>query len=287
MTQITIPLEPECIAIKAESAFYASLLECPESVFVESKGIQKRKIDNSTYLMISKNILSSPFFFNYLSLESSKKIFGVINPLYGTATLTYEKGNPIHINHFTTRFLLAFIEVQLGIGFTGSLFQIHKKQLENIFQGKPSALQTNYYHPFTHDDNLGIHYILSSNEESGYSNENWDCFIKYFKIAIKSAFKISSKDFGTTHEGLVKHINEFMNLFDTPYREMKKINMPPIRRYGQLIHDVLFFKDAEDSRFIPNPISNTKMKYINLVDCILDMPYKDGAIVIFSSTCVD
>jgi len=287
MTQITFPLDPECISIKAESAFYASLLECPESVFVESKGIQKRKIDNSTYLIISKNILSSPLFYSYLSLEGSNKIFGTRNPIYDTSTLTYKEGVPIRINHFNTRLLLAFIEVQLGIGFTGSLFQVHKKQLENIIQGKSSKLQTNYYHPFKHEDNVGIHYILDPKGGHGYSNQNWDNYAKYFESSIEAAFKTSSEDFGFTHEGLIKQISEFKSLVITPYKESFKVNMPPIRRFGQLIYDTLFFKGSEDSCFIPNPIKNTKMMYIHLVDCILDMPYKNGAVVIFSSTCVD
>ncbi len=283
-----INFDPESVVVKAESYFYSSLEICPQVVFRETMGIQKHKEGNSTFLAISKDILNpGSLFYKYLMIEKSREIFGLINPLFRDSTLKYKNGNLVGVNHFNTRLLLAFFEVQMSLGFSGPLYEKHKTSLENIIRGKQEHLSTNYYHPIAHEDNAGIHYVLNKDGKGGYDSKDWDNFNKYFESSIKAAFRISPVDFGETQEGIERKMQEFTDLVSNPYKETGFINIPPIRHLGILINEVLYLKGSKNSCIINNPVTAKPMKYIPLVDCLLDMPYKKGSIIVFQSTCGD
>jgi len=278
------------ITVKAESTFYAALLECPTKVLSETVGLVEERKGANTFLRISKEILDpTSLFCRYLSHQTCRQIFGRIHPLYSGSTLRYDNvGKPIGINYFNTRLLLAFIEVQLGLGFSGSFYQQHQRAIEGILAGKPVKFETNYYHPFTHKDNVGIHYILEPNgDRGGYRSEDWENFLKYSKSAIECVFSISPEDFGNTPSGLERAIGQFTNLITAPYERESRVNMFPLRHWGGLIEGILKKKNQEGTNLIPHPVSGERIPYVHFVDCILDMPYQNGAVVVFQSMCGD
>lgn len=146
-------------------------------------------------------------------------------------------------------------------------------------------MTTNYYHPFTHEDNVGIHYILNRDGQPGYSIEDWQNFISYAETSMRAACRVSASDFGGNELGLEKKIRDYRELVSNPYLKSGILNNPPIRHLGILIHEVLFLKGSPESQFVPNPRTGQPMSYIPLMDCLLDMPYRPGTLVVFQSTC--
>lgn len=284
-----VSVEKERVTIKSEGNFYASLLLCPIDILDNTKGILKEKKDNSIYLTFSKDILNpNSLFYSYLAFEKSRQVFGTRNSLYESSTLTYEGDNPVKINHFNTRLLLAFLEVQLAIGFEKTPLQEHQNAIKDIIGGKPCPLRTNYYHPFIHEDDVGIHYVQDATEkEGGYYPNGWENFIKYSENSYRAAFDVSPENFGNSPQVREKTINDFIQIVSGEYKINGIINIRQIRRFSHLIYDVLYYKGSEDSKFVLNPATNEKISYIPLIDCLLDMPYKKGAIVTFQSGCDD
>ncbi len=235
---------------------------------------------------VSSSILEpTSRFVNYLALPSSQKVFGIHNLLFDDSAVDYSGITPVKLNHFTTRLLLAFFEVQLALGFSGSAFRRHQQDMESLMQGSPVRLTANYYHPFTHEDNVGIHYVLNREGQSGYSIEDWQNFIQYSQSSMQAAFQVSPEDFGATESGLHRKQLKYRELVSDAYLATGILNNPPIRHLGILIHEVLSYKGGPAACFVPNPRSTQSMKYIPLMDCLLDMPYQPGTLVIFQSTC--
>ncbi|MFH1971282.1 MAG: hypothetical protein ABIJ05_02765 [Patescibacteria group bacterium] len=282
-------VENERVVIKSEGNFYASLLLCPSNIFENTRGIIKEKKDNSIYLTLSSDILNpDSLFYRYLSFEKSRKVFGTKNPLYKASTIVYEKEIPVKINHFNTRLLLAFLEVELAIGFEKTSLQEHQDAIKDILEGKPRQLKTtNYYHPFLHEDNIGYHYVQAVDGNGGYFERDWDNFLKYSINSIKSAYAIAPEDFGSSLKELNEKTESFLNLVSSDYQQIGKINSRAIRRFGHSIYETLYYKGSENSKYVLNPASNEKMAYIPLIDCLLDMPYKKDTIVTFQSGCDD
>lgn len=279
-------MDSEVIVVKAEADFYSSLEVCPNDVFVKTRGIRKFKEDNVTFLAISRKIIDpASLFYRYLEHVQSKQVFGSINPLFQTSTLNYEGEKLVGLNHFTTRLLLTFFEVQMALGFSGDLYYQHQAAIEHILQGKQDRLLTNYYHPFNHEDNAGIHYVLNKDGLPGYSAEDWDTFLKYSAASIQAAFQISPADFGETIQGMERKIQDYIGLVSEPYLRTGILNVSPVRHLGILIYEILYFKSSADFHLIPNPRTGKPMKYIPLIDCLLDMPYRNGGLIVFQSTC--
>jgi hypothetical protein len=63
------------------------------------------------------------------------------------------------------------------------------------------------------------------------------------------------------------------------------LNSPPIRHLGTLVYEVLYLKGGKSDRLLTNPRNGQPMPYIPLLDCLLDMPYPSGTMVVFQSTC--
>ncbi|MFH1971621.1 MAG: hypothetical protein ABIJ05_04540 [Patescibacteria group bacterium] len=280
-------VENESVIIKSEGDFYASLLLCPSNIFENTRGIIKEKKDNSIYLTLSSDILNpNSLFYRYLCFEKSRKVFGTKNPLYESSTISYEKEIPVKINHFNTRLLLAFLEVELAIGFEKRPLREHRDAIKDILEGNPKQLRTtNYYHPFLHEDNIGFHYIQAVDGKGGYFERDWDNFIKYSINSNKSAYAIAPEDFGSSQKEFNEKINSFLNLVSSDYHQIGKINSRAIRRFGHSIYEILYYRGSENSKYVLNPTTNGKMAYIPLIDCLLDMPYKKDAIVTFQSGC--
>jgi len=280
------PENSPSILVKAEADFYAALETCPADILARTRGIRKYREDSALYLEITPAILDpESLFVRYLKLPAIRDVFGAHNPLFTTSTLEYQGENPLRLNHFNTRLLLAFFEVQLALGFSGESFRRHQLDLENLLQGKPARLVTNYYHPFTHEDNVGIHYVLHPDGRPGYSNSDWQNFIQYAQNGMRAAFKVSPDDFGGNEDGLERKLREFCELVSDPYLKTGILNNPPIRHLGILIQEVLFLKGGLQAHYVSNPRTGRPMEYLPLMDCLLDMPYRSGSMVIFQSTC--
>jgi hypothetical protein len=276
------------VTVKAESNFYAALEECPPRVLSETRGIDKYREEGATFLKISGDILDpASIFYRYLATPPCRNVFGERNPLYSRAALAYERDQPIGINYFCTRLLLAFMEVQLALGFSGSNYERHKTALENRMRGEQPALTTNYYHPFTHEDNAGIHYVLNMDGRGGYAPQDWEHFMAYLESSVRVAFTISPVNFGDTPTGLENKLAEYREIISTPYLETGIIKMPAIRHLGILTYDVLYGKGSAADQMVPNPAGGESMRYIPLVDCLLDMPFRENSLIVFQSTCAD
>ncbi len=276
------------VTVKAESNFYAALEECPTRVLKETHGVEKYRSDGSTYLRISGDILDpASIFYRYLATPACRKVFGERNPLYPCVALSYEEDRPVGINHFCTRLLLAFMEVQLALGFSGSNYERHKTALENRIRGDQLPMTTNYYHPFTHEDNAGIHYVLNTDGQGGYAMQDWEHFMAYLESSVRIAFTISPVNFGDTPTGLENKLAEYREIISKPYRETGIVKIPAIRHLGILTWDILYGKGTETEQMVPNPAGGGKMSYIPLVDCLLDMPYREDSLIVFQATCAD
>ncbi len=276
------------VTVKAESNFYAALEECPPRVLNETRGVDKFREEGATFLKISGDILDpASIFYRYLATPPCRKVFGERNPLYPRATLAYEEDRPAGIHHFCTRLLLAFMEVQLALGFSGSHYERHKTALESRIRGEQTALATNYYHPFTHEDNAGIHYVLNADGRGGYDPQDWEHLMAYLESSVRAAFRISPINFGNTPQGLASKLAEYREIISTPYLETGIIKMPAIRHLGILAYDVLYGEGTAADRMVPNPAGGESMCYIPLVDCLLDMPFRENSLIVFQSTCAD
>jgi hypothetical protein len=140
--------ENEQVTVKAESNFYSVLEECPNRAFMETRGAARYRKGGGSYLTITKEIIDpGSLFYRYLMTEKCREVFGTRNPLYPNATLAYESELLTGIHYFSTRLLLAFMEVQLALGFSGSLYDSYKAALESRMRGSAVPLTTNYYHP--------------------------------------------------------------------------------------------------------------------------------------------
>ena len=274
------------VLVKAEADFFAALETCPTEILSAEKGICRYREGNALYLEVTSSILDSTSRFGqYLALPSSQKVFGFHNPLFADTAVKYVGNIPVKLNHFNTRLLLAFFEVQLALGFTGSVLRRHLQDLDSCLQGSQVRLMTNYYHPFTHEDNVGIHYVLNHAGRPGYSSQDWQNFIQYSQTSMQAAFQVSPSDFGATESGLHRKQQEYRQLVSDAYLATGILNNPPIRHLGILIHEVLSYKGGPAACFVPNPRSRQPMKYIPFMDCLLDMPYQPGTLIIFQSIC--
>ena len=65
------------------------------------------------------------------------------------------------------------------------------------------------------------------------------------------------------------------------------IPMFPIRHWGHIVDYILRDQHPRDEHLIPCPETGERVPYIPFVDCILDMPYRDDAIVVLKSVCGD
>ena len=276
------------ITVEAESNFYAALEECPPRVLKDSRGVEKYRESGSTFLRISNEILDPhSIFYRYLATPPCRKMFGERNPLYPRAALAYEEDRPVSINHFCTRLLLAYMEVQLALGFSGSHYERHKAALEGRIRGEQSPLITYYYHPFTHEDNAGIHYVLNADGRGGYAPQDWEHFLTYLESSVRTAFRISPINFGSTPQGLAAKLAEYREIISKPYLETGIIKIPAIRHLGILVYDILFGKGTPAEQMLPNPAGGESMRYIPLVDCLLDIPFRENSLIVFQSTCAD
>jgi hypothetical protein len=276
------------VTVKAESNFYAALEECPPHILKESHGVEKYRESGAIFLRISGDILDpASIFYRYLATPACRKVFGERNPLYPRAALTYDEDRPMCVNHFCTRLLLAFMEVQLALGFSGSHYERHKTALESRIRGEQTALATNYYHPFTHEDNAGIHYVLNADGRGGYAPQDWEHLMAYLESSVRAAFRISPINFGNTPQGLAGKLAEYREIISRQYLETGIIKMPAIRHLGILTYDVLYGKGTATDQMVPNPANSGTMRYIPLVDCLLDMPFRENSLIVFQSTCAD
>ncbi len=276
------------ITVKAESNFYAALEECLPRVLNESRGVEKYRSNGATYLRISDEILDpASIFYRYLVTPACRKVFGERNPLYPSAALAYGENRPVCVNHFCTRLLLAFMEVQLALGFSGSHYERHKAALESRIRGEQPAFTTNYYHPFTHEDNAGIHYVLNADGRGGYAPQNWEHFMVYLESSVRAAYAVSPVNFGNTAQSLENKLAEYREIISRPYRETGIIKIPAIRHLGILVYDILYGKGTAADQIVPNPAGGESMRYIPLVDCLLDMPFRENSLIVFQSTCAD
>ena len=273
--------------VKAESHFYAALEECPKVVFLTTPGIKKEKDNMGTFVRISKEILNPhSLFYRYLMYPGSYQIFGTRHPLYGKSAIKYdEQERPTEINHFTTRLLLSFFEVQLGLGFSGFSFQKHQQAIETILSGEESEIEVNYYHPFNHQDNIGYHWIYGSDGKGGYDSQDWRVFLDYPKGILTLAYKLSPEDFGGASDGLERAVEQFTYLVFEPYQKENKINMFPLRHWEKIVNYIFQRHGIKNELLIPHPVTGEMIPYFPLVSYLLDMPYRNGAIVVFQSTC--
>jgi hypothetical protein len=105
MSDVTV----QSVVVKAEADFYAALETSPIEDWTRTRGIRKYREGSALYLEIAPAILDpTSLFVRYLNLKSSCKVFGKLNPLYSASILKYVGENPMRVNHFTTRLLLAF-----------------------------------------------------------------------------------------------------------------------------------------------------------------------------------
>ncbi len=275
------------VIVKAEATFYAALLECSPVLLSTTRGLTVEKRSLGTYLVISEDIVASPSLFSrYLKHRHSRQAFGMAHPLYGRAPVYYDDaGEPREINYFNTRLLLAFFEVQLALGFAGQAFHKHQKAIEDILAGGQSVLETNYYHPFAHQDNVGIHYVHGPDEMgSGYEQADWDKFLRYSEWAMRRAFALSPEDFGGTEEGLTRARAQHPGGVSSAHARDGSIPMFPIRHWTRIVGHIFQNKGSAD-RATFSPEIGGEIAYIPFVDCLLDMPYRRDAVVVFQSVC--
>jgi len=181
--------------------------------------------------------------------------------------------------------LLAFFEVQLALGFAGPAFHRHQKAIEDILAGKQSVLETNYYNPFTHQDNVGIHYVYGPEEMgSGYGQADWGKFLRYSEWAMRRAFALSPQDFGGTEEGLMRALAQYPGGVSDAHARDGSIPMFPIRHWTKIVSHI-FQNKSSANRAISFPEMVGEAVYIPFVDCLLDMPYQRDAVIVFQSVC--
>jgi len=275
------------VVVKAEATFYASLLECVPGLLSTTQGLTIEKRSLGTYLALSEAIMApQSLFARYLKYGPSRQVFGTAHPLHGRTCVHYDDvGEPQTILSFNTRLLLAFFEVQLALGFTGPAFHRHQRAIEDILAGKQSLLETNYYDPFTHQDNVGIHYVYGPEEMgSGYGQADWDRFLRYSEWAMRRAFALSPQDFGGTQEGLMRALAQHPGGVSYAHARDGSIPMFPIRHWTRIVSHIVA-KESRANRTIPFPEMEGEIAYISFVDCLLDMPYQKDAIVVFQSAC--
>jgi len=275
------------VVVKAEATFYAALLECSPALLSTTRGLTIEKRALGTYLVLSEAIVApQSLFTRYLKYGHSRQVFGTEHPLYGRACVHYnDMGEPQAINHFNTRLLLAFFEVQLALGFAGPAFHRHQKAIEDILAGKQSVLETNYYNPFTHQDNVGIHYVYGPEEMgSGYGQADWGKFLRYSEWAMRRAFALSPQDFGGTEEGLMRALAQYPGGVSDAHARDGSIPMFPIRHWTKIVSHI-FQNKSSANRAISFPEMVGEAVYIPFVDCLLDMPYQRDAVIVFQSVC--
>jgi hypothetical protein len=284
-------VEQERVFVKSEGDFYGSLLVCPPNTLENTRGVSQEKKDNSIYLTLSSDILNpNSLFYRYLTFERSRQVFGIPNPLYQSSPIIYEGINPKKINYFNTKLLLSFMEVELQIGFSGKSRKNHEKIVKSILNGEKNSLPAGlvkYYDPFRHEDNIGLHYVQGPDGKGGYLEKDWKNFIKYAVSAINSAYAISPEDFAISPTELNKEIDSFVDTISTGYYQNGAILSRRIRRFGHLIHDVLYYKGSSDSKYVLNPATNEKMAFLPLNYCLSDMPFPKNIKVTFQSGCDD
>lgn len=275
------------VVVKAESTFYAALLECSPTLLSVARGIAFEKRDPGLYLLISDAILASESLFGrYLRHDRSRQIFGAHHPLYGRVAVRYSpRGEPVAINHFNTRLLLAFFEVQLALGFAGAASIRHQQAIEDILRGKQVQFETNYYQPFSHEDNVGIHFVCGQQGGSGYGQSDWRRFIQYAEAAMRRAYELSPGDLGGSAQGLSQALAQFPQSVASTHAADGSIPMFPIRHWTKIVGHVLREKGPAAGNTIAHPETGEAMPYIPFIDCILDMPYTPDAMVIFQSVC--
>jgi len=273
------------ITVKAESTFYAELAQCPPDLLASTPGLRLEKRGLSTFLVITDAVLDrSALFGRYLADGRARCVFGAKHPLYERAAVQYAGSRPARIAHFCTRLLLAFVEVQLTLGFDGSSFVTHQRALERVLANQGADLIINYYDPFGHRDNVGIHYVLGrEGRGSGYDRSDWDLFVSYSQRVMERAFELDPAAFGS-EEGLTRAKSQFPQYVADAHARDGSILIALIRHWSRVI-DGIMARQAPEQRVIRLSGAREPVPYIPFVDCLLDMPYKQDALIVFQSVC--
>ena len=260
---------------------------CPAKRLSAIPGLKLERRGLYTYLILWEAVLASgSLFHRYLMSPGARQVFGATHALYRRTCIAYDsQGRPTGVGYFSTRLLLAFLEVQLALGFSGHLFDRHQKSLESILAGRPAELQTNYYHRFTHQNNIGIHYVYGPEQKgSGYAATDWSAFMHYSECAMRRAYELSPADFAGTEEGLARALGQHPGILASAYARNNSISVVAMREWGRTIARILRTR-APEGASIPCLATGVSLPYIPFIDCLLDMPYRDGAIVVFQSVC--
>ncbi|MBC7234817.1 MAG: hypothetical protein H5T69_03165 [Chloroflexi bacterium] len=274
------------IVIKAEATFYAELSECPRELLASTLGLRLEKRGSGTFLILNDEILTpGTLFAAYLADASARCVFGAEQPLFKRVAIIYNnEGRPVHVDHFNTRLLLAFVEVQLGLGFHGAALVEHQKALQRLLSGESADLVTNYYDPFAHRDHVGIHYVLGRDQRgSGYSRADWELYISYGHRVMERAFALDPATFGS-QESLKRAKAQFPDYVAEMHARDGSLVMVPIRHWSKVV-DSIMARQAPEKRALRHPRTGEPMPYVSFLDCLLDMPYKPDALVIFQSIC--
>jgi len=276
------------VIVKAEASFYAALQECPRDLLAAAPGLHVERRDLGTYLTLSDGVLAAGSLFGrYLEHHKARRVFGARHPLYGRAAVTYDdSGQPIGLSGFCTRLLLAYMEVQLGLGFTGAALRQQRLALEAGLAGEREELHYSYYYPFAHRDNVGLHYVYGPDEQgSGYPSPEWGRFLWYVEEVMKSPFRISPGDVGGTEQGLQRALDQLPRQFAEPHHRDGSVPIFVVRHWARVVEGVLAAHPDAARQLVTDPETGEELPYIPLMDCLLDLPYRNRAVVVFQSTC--
>lgn len=129
--------------------------------------------------------------------------------------------------------------------------------------------------------------MLNVDGRGGYAPQDWEHFMAYLESSIQTAFAVSPVNFGGTTQSLAKKPAEYREIISRPYLETGIIKIPAIRHLGILVYDILFGKGTPAEQMLPNPAGGESLRYIPLVDCLLDIPFRKNSLIVFQSTCAD
>ena len=262
-------------------------MDCPPTLLASTPGVCLERRGLGTYLRISGAILEPPSVWSrYLAHPASREVFGQTHPLYARAPVVYnQRGEPAAIAYFDTRLLLAFFEVQLALGFAGASFQLHQRAIDAILAGGQAELETNYYEPFSHQDNVGIHYVYGPGEKgSGYGQADWSRFLQYSERAMRRAYELSPEVFGGTEEGLRRALAQYPGYLAKIQAQDGSVPVALARHWSSTVGHIMRTKGTSDPiRYRSGSEEGTT--YIPFIDGILDMPYREGAVLVLQSIC--